>query len=161
MATCHLALTVIFQLDFVSSQGMTIDLLRVQLTGCFSAGQAYVACSRGRSTTTMVVDDFSEDCVITSDIVKKFYSSLRDGTEFKPPSWFSHLEKEEMMAKQYGGEKCSKCGSVCVMYKVKKQGPNHGKWVVQCKTTYGVGVETGHGHRFGFVPELRTDTMLK
>jgi hypothetical protein len=138
---------------------MTIDLLRVLLTGCFSAGQAYVACSRGRSTTTMVVDDFSEDCIITSDIVKSFYNSLRDGTEFKPPSsWFSPLETEEIMAKQYGDEKCSKCGSVCVVYKVKKQSSNHGRWTVQCKTTYRVGLETRPGHRFDFVSELRTDT---
>jgi hypothetical protein len=103
----------------------------------------------------MVVDDFSEDCVITSDLVKNFYSSLKDGTEFKAPSWFSLLELEmekQIMEKQYAGQKCSKCGSVCVVYKVKKQGPNHGKWVVQCKTTYGVGVETVHGHRYDYVP---------
>ena len=129
---------------------MTIDLLRVHLTGCFSAGQAYVACSRGRSTATMAVDVFSEDCVITSDIVKRFYSSLKDGTEFKPPSWFSLLETEQIMAKRHAGQKCSLCGGVCVVYKVKKQGPNHGKWVVQCKTIY---AETGNrGHRYGFVP---------
>ncbi len=132
---------------------MTIDLLRVNLTGCFSEGQAYVACSRGRSTTTMVVDDFSEDWVITSDTVKHFYSSLMDGTEFEPPSWFSLLETEQIMAKRYAHRKCSKCGSACVVYKVKKQSPNHGKWVVQCKPIYAVDyTDTGRGHQYEFVP---------
>jgi hypothetical protein len=100
----------------------------------------------------MVVDDFSEDSVITSGLVKQFYSSLKDGTEFKAPSWFSLLETEQIMAKQYADQRCSKCGSGCVVYKVKKQGPNHGKWVVQCKTTYGVGLETDPGHQYRYVP---------
>ena len=43
------------------SQGMTIDLLRVNLDGCFAPGQAYVACSRGRSADTMCVEGFSEE----------------------------------------------------------------------------------------------------
>jgi hypothetical protein len=101
----------------------------------------------------MVVDSFSEESIITSDLVKRFYSSMKDGSEFTPPTWAVVLEnaKEEsqiqkMMTKRFGSEKCQKCNSMCLVYNVKNYGSNHGRWVVQCKAAY------RSGHQFKFVP---------
>lgn len=125
---------------------MTIELLSVNLDGCFAPGQAYVACSRGRSADTMVVEGFREQHVITSEIVKKFYSSLKSGGDgFTPPTWAHALEDaknetriKEKMEHQHRGRICKnfQCTSVCIIYKVKKDGPNKGKWVSQCKEAY-------------------------
>ena len=146
------------------SQGMTIDLLRVNLDGCFAAGQAYVACSRGRSTDTMMVENFSEELIITSDLVKGFYSSLKNGIDFQPPTWADALENiqhtaqiQRMMEMRFQSERCRKCSSVCTVYTVKKQGRNHGKWVVQCKFSRDSyrssnGSHNEIGHMFQFVP---------
>mmetsp|Transcript_4059 Transcript_4059/g.7849 ORF Transcript_4059/g.7849 Transcript_4059/m.7849 type:complete len:147 (+) Transcript_4059:634-1074(+) len=141
---------------------MTIDLLRVNLDGCFAPGQAYVACSRGRSAELMMVERFSEDKIITSDIVKQFYSSLKSKIEFRPPTWAVILEnakkepeiKERMVAK-YGGEKCWKCQSVCTVYQVKSRGKNHRKWVVQCKASHEKFMServSEFGHAYRYVP---------
>jgi len=54
------------------SQGTTIDLLVVDLNGCFAPGQAYVAISRGTSLETMRVLNFSRRAVISSKKVDKF-----------------------------------------------------------------------------------------
>lgn len=148
----------------VCSQGMTIDLLRVNLDGCFAPGQAYVACSRGKSTDTMVVESFSEERIITSELAKGFYNSLKDGMVYNPPTWSDVLEnaKEEsqikdMMAERYRSERCRRCGSVCIIYNVKKAGPNHGRWVVQCMASYdryrsSNGRQSENGHMYQFVP---------
>eukprot|EP00550_Attheya_septentrionalis_P011846 CAMPEP_0198305704 /NCGR_PEP_ID=MMETSP1449-20131203/58040_1 /TAXON_ID=420275 /ORGANISM="Attheya septentrionalis, Strain CCMP2084" /LENGTH=711 /DNA_ID=CAMNT_0044008241 /DNA_START=1 /DNA_END=2138 /DNA_ORIENTATION=- len=78
------------------SQGMTIDWLRVNLTGCFSDGQAYVACSRGRSVDTMMVENFSEGEIKSNEIVKRFYRALHGDLQYSPPTWcdsLAHFEK--------------------------------------------------------------------
>eukprot|EP00571_Detonula_confervacea_P016008 CAMPEP_0172307818 /NCGR_PEP_ID=MMETSP1058-20130122/8592_1 /TAXON_ID=83371 /ORGANISM="Detonula confervacea, Strain CCMP 353" /LENGTH=915 /DNA_ID=CAMNT_0013020093 /DNA_START=200 /DNA_END=2948 /DNA_ORIENTATION=+ len=148
----QIPLTLAWAISIHKSQGMTIDLLHVNLDGCFAPGQAYVACSRGRSAEAMVVEKFSKERIITSDLVKGFYSSLKDRTDFKPPTWTVILEDakkeeeiKERMIQQYGGKKCRKCPIICIVYKVKNNGRNDGKWVTQC-TQY------GDGHTFDFVP---------
>ncbi|KAL7536858.1 hypothetical protein ACHAXR_009728 [Thalassiosira sp. AJA248-18] len=125
------------------SQGMTIDLLRVNLDGCFAPGQAYVACSRGRSADTMCVEGFSEELIITSDLVKQFYSSMKNGYEFSAPTWAMALvtakneaEIKKWMIDRYGDNKCRQCKSACKVYKVKKDGKNKGKWILQCEAVY-------------------------
>ena len=143
---------------------MTIDLLHVNLDGCFAPGQAYVACSRGRSAESMVVEKFSEEKIITSDLVKQFYSSLKDNTEFRPPTWAVVLEDskkeseiEKIMMSRYGQEKCRypdcgypDCEKSCKVYRVKNQGKNNGKWVVQCKLVY----RNGHTWRLVEPPKV-------
>jgi len=136
----QIPLSLAWAISIHKSQGMTIDLLRVNLDGCFASGQAYVACSRGRSAETMVLESFAEQRIITSDLVKQFYSSLKDGTAFDPPTWTMLLEDakkegdvKERMEQQYGGKTCHKCQSVCTVYAVKKDGRNKGKWVRQCQ----------------------------
>ena len=141
---------------------MTIDLLYVNLDGCFAPGQAYVACSRGRSAETMCVDNFSEERIITSDLVKEFYASLKNGTEFTAPTWTVALEDakteediKQILMKRYESKRCKRCQSVCKVYKVKKEGKNEGKWVAQCKENLDSFCETGvseHGHTFDYLP---------
>ncbi len=48
------------------------------LRGCFENGQAYVACSRGRSLNSMEVENFNVQEIKTSENVKAFYKSLRE-----------------------------------------------------------------------------------
>lgn len=59
------------------SQGATIDLLDVDLAGCFAPGQAYVAISRGTSLDTLRVRNFSKRAVITSQKVVEFHEKLQ------------------------------------------------------------------------------------
>lgn len=58
------------------SQGATIDLLDVDLAGCFAPGQAYVAISRGTSLDTLRVRNFSKRAVITSPKVVAFHDTI-------------------------------------------------------------------------------------
>jgi len=60
------------------SQGATIDLLDVDLAGCFAPGQAYVAISRGTSLDTLRVRNFSKRSVITSPKVVAFYEAIEN-----------------------------------------------------------------------------------
>jgi ATP-dependent DNA helicase PIF1 len=55
------------------SQGMTIDLLEVDLRNMFEAGQAYVALSRARTLDGLRVLSFDERKIWTRDKVKEFY----------------------------------------------------------------------------------------
>ena len=59
------------------SQGATIDLLDVDLAGCFAPGQAYVAISRGTSLDTLRVRNFNKRAVITSPKVVEFHEKLQ------------------------------------------------------------------------------------
>eukprot|EP00578_Thalassiosira_sp_NH16_P025797 CAMPEP_0181085794 /NCGR_PEP_ID=MMETSP1071-20121207/5412_1 /TAXON_ID=35127 /ORGANISM="Thalassiosira sp., Strain NH16" /LENGTH=944 /DNA_ID=CAMNT_0023167605 /DNA_START=1750 /DNA_END=4584 /DNA_ORIENTATION=- len=157
----QIPLTLAWAISIHKSQGMTIDLLRVNLDGCFAPGQAYVACSRGRSAETMAVENFCEERIITSDLVKGFYTSLKDRTVFQPPTWATVLvdvkngaDMRERMTNIYVDERCRKCGSSCVVYQVKKNGINKDKWVLQCRAKLDAlrnGGATEYGHRFEFV----------
>lgn len=64
------------------SQGASIDLLDVDLAGCFAPGQAYVAISRGTNLETMRVRNFTRDVVITSPEVMKFQQRIE--CQYKP-----------------------------------------------------------------------------
>ena len=142
---------------------MTIDYLKVNLEGCFARGQAYVACSRGRSAETMTVDGWREDRVMTSDIVKEFYSSIQNKTNFKPPTWAIVLEdakredqiKELLKIRYCDNKTCQKCPSGLIVRKVKS-GPNKDKWLLQCVAQFNLFREQGHaacewGHTFDYV----------
>lgn len=59
------------------SQGMTIDLLDIDLRGAFEISQAYVALSRGVGLDRMRVRNFSKDSVKTSPDVLQFQQQLK------------------------------------------------------------------------------------
>ena len=119
----------------------------------------------------MSVENFSEDRIITSDLVKQFYSSLKGTAAFKPPTWSAVLEEaketakndaeiKQRMVKQYEAKRCHLCRSECVVYKVKSQGRNHGKWVVQCKVNFDAfrrdrTSERGHYYQFVAHPQYQ------
>lgn len=145
---------------------MTIDLLRVNLDGCFAPGQAYVACSRGRSAETMVVESFSERGIITSDLVKDFYSALKSGISFEPPTWIAALENaknepaiKKKLTEQYCQDKCRRCSGPCSVRKIRTPGANQGKWVLQCDKNYNMFREIGRSekdHTYRYVPAPQT-----
>jgi len=133
------------------SQGMTIDRLKVDLGGCFSPGQAYVACSRGRSTATMHIENFSESQILTSDAVKTFYSSLARGEEWEGTTWADSLgdysnmchqkvRMQHLMTRKFGSRICRLCNSPCVVKMITSdKNGNRGKWYVKCRNGYGSG----------------------
>ena len=87
----QIPLTLAWAITIHKSQGMTIDLLHVDLADCFAPGQAYVACSRGRSVTSMYVTNFSRHEIKTSDLVTRFYASFRDSKQYSVPKWIDSI----------------------------------------------------------------------
>jgi len=65
------------------SQGMTCDLLEVDLKGCFEFGQAYTALSRARSLQSMKVVNFAPEAIMCARSVCEFYMAL-DGVKGVP-----------------------------------------------------------------------------
>lgn len=57
------------------SQGMTIDLLDIDLYGAFAYAQAYVAISRGVGLDKIRVRNFNRNSVLVSKVVRQFYKS--------------------------------------------------------------------------------------
>ena len=135
---------------------MTIDWLHVDLKDCFAPGQAYVACSRGRSTDSMTIDNFNLHEVKTSDTVKRFYDCLKKGKIYSESLWSDNLDKfDEQVRKEfadklqlfesYKHKKCV-CGSSLEIRKVQtNRSGNIGKWSVRCSKEY------GKSHTFDFV----------
>lgn len=121
------------------SQGMTIDWLRVDLIGCFSPGQAYVACSRGRGIDSMHVKNFSVEEIKTSAVVRSFYEALHEGRPAELPTWVDGIAAEdvgERLKNIYRNELCKGCKGACGVNRVKNGGPNHGRWFLFCKEKY-------------------------
>jgi ATP-dependent DNA helicase PIF1 len=74
------------------SQGATLDKVKVDLNGCFSPGQCYVALSRAKSTAGLQITGFTDDTVKTHPLAIAFHDALTAGTldEFlqSVPRWF-------------------------------------------------------------------------
>jgi ATP-dependent DNA helicase PIF1 len=120
------------------SQGLTIERLLVDLVDCFAVGQAYVACSRGKSIKQMTLKNFKVREVKTSEKVKKFYrgevvSSWKDSIVE-----FDRLAKEEMkkqkeMNTSHKSTPCGNCGRICVVRQIQtNRNNNKGKWFLAC-----------------------------
>ena len=141
----QLPITLAWAITIHKSQGMTIDWLKVDLSGCFSSGQAYVACSRGTSVSTMEIKNFCGTEVRSSPLVKKFYEN--DGSDM--PKWDQPSEEEIVAAKlseRYRDLRCETCGAQCEikMCRTDKNG-NYGRWYVVCGSGY------ARSHTFEFV----------
>lgn len=61
------------------SQGSSLSYVRVNLEGCFAAGQVYVAISRACSIDGLQIQSFNPRTVRTSPLVKEFYQTLGTG----------------------------------------------------------------------------------
>lgn len=62
------------------AQGATLDLVDVDLHGCFDVGQAYVACSRATSLQGLKVSNFFFGCIQADPDAVRFYRSLEGKT---------------------------------------------------------------------------------
>lgn len=62
------------------SQGATLDRVCVQLDGCKTAGQTYVALSRARSPEGLQVKGFSPSCISANKLSLQFHTALSQGT---------------------------------------------------------------------------------
>jgi ATP-dependent DNA helicase PIF1 len=73
-------------------QGDTLDKVKVDLAGCFSPGQCYVALSRARSTAGLQITGFADDAVKTHPLAIAFHDALTAGTVdaflATVPRWF-------------------------------------------------------------------------
>ena len=155
----QIPLTLAWAITIHKSQGMTIDLLHVNLKNCFSVGQAYVACSRGRSLDSMEVENFSRHEVRASEKVKRFYSEVHENEGLTMPVWSETIdgfdrdvEKKHQVKlyfnRKYSDERCGKCGGICVVRQVKTTASgNKGKWFIKCEEVY------RNGHRWSFLNE--------
>lgn len=125
----------------------------VDLSDCFADGQAYVACSRGRSLDTMHVAKFQPRAVKTSKKVITFYKLLKRG-ELYTQTWADtidefdrdmreQLKKKREMQDAYRDITCDLCGETCVVRQIhSSRNNNQGKWFASCPISNGVG--SGH-----------------
>lgn len=125
----------------------------VDLSDCFADGQAYVACSRGRSLDSMHVVKFKPSAVKTSKKVVKFYELLGRGKIYTQ-TWADtidefdrgmreQMEKKQEMQEAYKHSNCDLCGQTCVVRKIhSSKNNNQGKWFLSCPVGRGVG--SGH-----------------
>jgi ATP-dependent exoDNAse (exonuclease V) alpha subunit len=58
-------------------QGLTLDAIETDLTGCFTHGQAYVALSRVKSLDGLVLRGWSDETIRASSDVARFYECAR------------------------------------------------------------------------------------
>lgn len=123
----QLPLTLAWAISIHKSQGLTIEYLHVNLLDCFATGQAYVACSRGKCLESMTVRNFKSSEVKTSKKVADFYQAVSTGKPYIGKTWMDtiaefdkayklELQKKNVIKQHYNGtEKCSKCGTMCVV----------------------------------------------
>ncbi len=81
-------------------QGTSLDRVLVDLTGCFSPGQCYVALSRARSSAGLQIVGFSEDAVKANPLAVGFHDALTEGTldkfmKKRVSMWWAPLFKKE------------------------------------------------------------------
>ncbi|CAJ1927318.1 unnamed protein product [Cylindrotheca closterium] len=62
------------------SQGSTLDLVLVDLKGCFATGQSYVALSRAKSMDGLEIRNFDAKQVCSDPLVKAFYEAMDQDT---------------------------------------------------------------------------------
>ena len=89
------------------SQGATLDKVCVQLDGCKTAGQTYVALSRARSPDGLQVKGYSPSCVSANALSLHFHTALSQGTEAVQQftngvaMWWAPLLAEDEHAKRW------------------------------------------------------------
>jgi len=76
----QLPLRLSWALTIHKAQGCTLDWLICDLSGCFTAGQAYVALSRAKTMAGLQIRNFSAHAVLTNPLVDGFYQALASNT---------------------------------------------------------------------------------
>ena len=75
------------------SQGTSLDLVKVDLSGSFCEGQVYVSLSRAKSTQGLQITGFADKLVKANPIAVAFHEALSAGTidDFvrDVPLWFA------------------------------------------------------------------------
>ena len=144
------------------------------LSDCFADGQAYVACSRGRSVKSMQVVKFKPSVVKASKKVILFYQLLKQGKPYRQ-TWADsidefdrgireQLRQKKEMEKAYSNSSCDLCGHACVVRKIfSSRNNNKGKWFMSCPI--GSGAHSGHTWKLlGFSPpkpKPKAESMCK
>ena len=107
----------------------------------------------------MHIENFHENQIKTSEIVKKFYTALAKGEEYRAETWAKTLDKHEEdnyakerlkkeIERKYRDEKCKLCNGLCIVQVVRDQSKkNFGRLYVRCRDTY------SQGHTFDWVSE--------
>ena len=73
----QIPLKLAFCLTIHKSQGMTIDMLDIDLKDCFENAQAYVALSRAKSLKYIKVRNFTKHCVNIRKAVEEFHNQTK------------------------------------------------------------------------------------
>jgi ATP-dependent DNA helicase PIF1 len=101
----QIPLKLAWALTIHKSQGETLDLVCVDLSGCFAPGQAYVALSRARTREGLSVVGFRDSVVKADPMAIGFHDALTAGAlkDFvdKAPMWWAPIlqcEKPEWVA---------------------------------------------------------------
>lgn len=127
------------------------------LKDCFADGQAYVACSRGRSLATMTVNNFKASEIKTSVKVKEFYRLMAENKTYET-TWADQIaefdreyekrvQKIADMKRIHGNKKCDSCGNLCDVRETQSNANNNrGKWYWICPDR-----ENGNGHLFEWI----------
>lgn len=154
----QIPLNLAWAISIHKSQGMTIDWLSVNLKGCFAPGQAYVACSRGKSLESMTVEEFHPGEIKTSKKVKQFYKSLNSDAPYSG-TWSDAIAEhdkfesdrhtlEKKMELRYKNVICNFCMSPCIVRETRSSNKgNNGRWYIKCPQAE----NSSRGHRFEFV----------
>ncbi|KAG7363024.1 TPR domain protein [Nitzschia inconspicua] len=75
----QIPLRLAWALTIHKSQGATLDYVTVDLKGCFTSGQAYVALSRARTMMGLQIKNFDPKHVQIDPLVSRFYEALDQG----------------------------------------------------------------------------------
>ncbi|GBG32786.1 ATP-dependent DNA helicase PIF1 [Hondaea fermentalgiana] len=71
----QIPLRLAYALTIHKSQGLSIDVLDIDLRGCFAHGQAYVALSRATAFKATRIKNFTKGAVIVDEAVASFYAN--------------------------------------------------------------------------------------
>jgi len=93
----QIPLRLAWALTIHKAQGQTLDRVFVDLEGCHTAGQAYVALSRARTADGLQVRFFSKKVVVTDQMALRFHTAVSQGQAAfdrfirSVPLWYEHV----------------------------------------------------------------------
>ena len=94
------------------AQGASLDLVVVDLQGCFAPGQAYVALSRARSMEGLEVRNYRPDRIKVSPLASRFFSALVAATTPSPPPNYSSSSQSSLTSSRESSSSSSSSSSL-------------------------------------------------